>query len=70
MLQLSKLDWRKGVVGLGALAIVLIVALVVFITRHLHRSDPLAGLKPGVYHSTQSVSGDTLPIPPVTPPKR
>ena len=70
MLQLSRLDWRKGVVAIRAVAIFLVVMLIVFISRHLHRSDPLAGLKPGVYHSTQTVSGDTLPIPPVTPARR
>lgn len=70
MLQLSRLDWRKGIVVIGAVAILLVVMLIFFISRHLHRSDPLAGLKPGVYHPTQSVSGDTLPIPPVTPARR
>jgi len=67
MLQLSRLDWRKGVVAIGAVAIFLVVMLIVFISRHLHRSDPLAGLKPGIYHSTQTVSGDTLPIPGISP---
>jgi cytoskeletal protein RodZ len=63
MLQLSKLDWRKSVIGLGVLVIALIIFLVVVIVRHYHKADPLANLKPGLYHSTQSVSGQTLPLP-------
>ena len=64
MLQLSKVDWRKGLIGLG-----LVVALVAVFSAWLswrHR-DPLKGLQPGVYQSTQSVSGDTLPLPAPAP---
>jgi cytoskeletal protein RodZ len=63
MLQLSKLDWRKSLVGVGVLALVLIVVIIVLITRHYRKSDLLRDLPPGVYHSTQSVSGQTLPLP-------
>ncbi len=63
MLQLSKLDWRKSLAGLGILAAALIVVIVVLITRHYKNSDPLRDLPPGVYHPTQSVSGQTLPLP-------
>ena len=61
MLQLSKVNLRKGAVLLGGLAVVLIVVLVVAVNRHNRRSDPLAGLKPAVYQSSNS--GETLPIP-------
>jgi cytoskeletal protein RodZ len=60
MLQLSKVDWQKGLIGLGV-----VVALVVVFSAWLswRHHDPLKGLKPGVYQSTQSVPGETLPLP-------
>jgi cytoskeletal protein RodZ len=63
MLQLSKVDWRKGVIALAVLATFVVVISIVLIWRHNRTSDPLKGLKPGVYHSTQHVSGETLPLP-------
>jgi len=63
MLQLSKIDWRKGLIALSALLVLLIVFFVFLIWRHYRTTDPLADLKPGVYHSTQTVSGQTLPLP-------
>ncbi len=68
-LQLSKLDWRKGVIG-----VVLLVALVVFligylIWHHYHTADPLKSLQPAVYRAPQS--GETLPLPsPNSAPRR
>ena len=64
MLQLSKVDWRSGLIGLGV-----IVALVLVFSAWLswRRHDPLKGLKPGIYQSTQNVSGDTLPLPAPAP---
>lgn len=63
-LQLSKLDLRKALVVLGVL-IVLGIAAGSWYLWHLHKtSDPLAGLKPGVYQPPAKSSGDTLPIPP------
>lgn len=62
-LQLSKVDWLKGVIGLGALAGILIIALVLFAWRQYRTRDPLAGLKPGVYQPIQTNSGETLPVP-------
>jgi len=69
MLQLSKLDWKKSLVGLGVFIALLLIVGVYSLWRHYRNSDPLAGLKPGMYHSTQTVSGETLPLP-VPPPKR
>jgi cytoskeletal protein RodZ len=68
-LQLSKLDWRVGAVAGGALAVGLIILLIWLAARHSRNADPLAGVKPGVYHSAQHVSGELLPIPPM-PQKR
>jgi len=62
-LILSKVDWRKGLIVLGLLAIIGVVALVIVIWRHHPTTNPLSGVKPGMYHSTQSVSGETLPLP-------
>jgi cytoskeletal protein RodZ len=63
MLQLSKLDWRKGLLGLAVLLSAVVIISVVLIWRHQRTTDPLKGLKPGVYHSTQHISGETLPLP-------
>jgi cytoskeletal protein RodZ len=63
MLQLSKVDWRKGLIALGAFAALLVLLSVFLLWRHNHKADPLKGLKPGLYQSTQTVSGDTLPLP-------
>jgi len=67
MLQLSKVDWRKGLVVLGGVVVCGAIFLGWAMWRHYHTTDPLKGLKPGVYHSTQTVSGETLPLPPATP---
>src|SRR5207245_8377735 len=56
MLQLSKLDWRKGLIALGMIVAVLVAGSIFLVWRHYRTADPLAELKPGVYHSTQSVS--------------
>ncbi len=61
MLQLSKVNWRGGAVVVGGLAVLAIVILVIAINRHARRTDPLAGLKPGVYQPSNS--GETLPLP-------
>jgi cytoskeletal protein RodZ len=61
MLQLSRVDWRKGLVALGAAVVVL--GLVLGYMAWRHRRPALQGLKPAVYHSAQSGSGETLPVP-------
>src|ERR1700690_484412 len=47
MLQLSKMDWRKGVIGLGTTAGIVLVVCAFLVWRHYHARDPLSGLKPG-----------------------
>src|SRR5436305_1041619 len=42
MLQLSKLDWRKGLAGLGALVVLIVVFCVFLVSRHYRTSDPLS----------------------------
>jgi cytoskeleton protein RodZ len=61
MLQLSKVNWRAGIVIVGGLAAVVVVVLIVAVGRHSKRTDPLAGLKPAVYQPNNS--GETLPVP-------
>jgi cytoskeletal protein RodZ len=61
MFQLSKLSWRVGAVGGAAMGILLVVLLVGVTWRHHRHGDPLAGLPPAVYQSTNA--GDTLPLP-------
>src|SRR5262245_51567899 len=62
-LILSKVDWRKGLVALAVIAILGIVAAVILTWRHHAKANPLSGLKPGMYHSTNATSGETLPVP-------
>lgn len=64
MLQLSKIDWQKGALVLGAIALVLACILGFIAWRHQQNRDPLKGLKPGVYHAPARTSGETLPLPP------
>jgi cytoskeletal protein RodZ len=64
MLQLSKVDWRKGIVVLGGAVVVLAVVLS-YVGWHRYRSsDPLSRLKPGLYQPRTQNSNQTLPLPP------
>jgi cytoskeletal protein RodZ len=63
MLQLSKIDWRKGVYVLSGAVLVLGVVLAVVLWRHYRSADPLKGVKPAVYQSSSAPAGDTLPLP-------
>jgi cytoskeletal protein RodZ len=60
MFLLSKFSWRIGLAGGVVLAVLLVVVLVSVVRRHHRHSDPLAGLPPAVYQSTNSE--DTLPL--------
>ena len=64
MLQLSKLNKSavQSLVGLGIFVVVL--AIVLFVWHERKTSDPLSGLKPGLYQPPSSNSGDTLALPP------
>ncbi len=61
MLQLSKVNWRMGAVVFGGLAVVVVVVLLVAVSRRAKHSDPMAGVKPGIYQPSNS--GETLPLP-------
>ena len=62
MLQLSKVNLRRGAMILGALAVVVVVILAVALSQRARHNDPLAGIKPAVYQPSNS--GETLPLPP------
>src|SRR6266568_8071301 len=64
MLQLSKIDWRKGVLLLGAAVAVLAIVLVYVTYHHYRTHDPLKNVKPGIYKAPAKSGGDTLPLPP------
>ena len=63
MLHLSRVDWRKSAIGLGVVIVLVAGLWAVSAWRHSKAADPLKGLKPGVYQSTQTVAGETLPLP-------
>jgi len=63
MLQLSRLDWRKGLAALIGGVLLLVFGLGYLVWRHQRLVDPPKDLKPGLYQSTQSLSGETLPMP-------
>lgn len=67
-LQLSKIDWRKGGIVIAALGVLLVVALAVLVFRHFRDRDPLKDVKPGMYQSARTNTGETLPVSP--PPRR
>jgi transcriptional regulator with XRE-family HTH domain len=62
MLQLSRVDWRKGLLGLIA-GLAVVGGVVGYLAwRHYHSTE-VKNLKPGVYQPAKGASGDTLPIP-------
>lgn len=61
MLQLSKVNWSKGVIIGGGLVIAVAVIAAIAVHSHARKSDPLAGLKPAVYQPSNA--GETLPVP-------
>ena len=63
MLQLSRIDWRQGLIGLTA-ALVLLGSVLGYVSwRHYRTADPLKNLKPGLYQAPKNSSGETLPLP-------
>ena len=67
MLQLSRLNWRIGLVVLGAVVILLIVWSVV---SNMKKGQSEAPKVPAGVYQPNRQSGETLPIPRPTPPKK
>jgi len=70
MLQLSKLDWQKGLIIVGVLACVIVGVSIIVMAKHHRKADPLSGLKPAMYQNTQRLSGEKLPLPRPAPAKK
>lgn len=69
MLQLSKLDLRKGIMFLFALIVTVATVIGYLAWHHARTTDPLKDLKPGLYKPDHR-SGETLPAPSAPPAKR
>jgi cytoskeletal protein RodZ len=67
MLQLSKVDWRKGIFVLGGLVIVGIGVFGYWVSRQVRTRDPLATVPPAIYQPPVTNRTDTLPLPPPAP---
>ena len=63
MLQLSRVDWRKGVIGLATVVVLLGLVLGYLFWSHHRKANPLQGVKPAMYHSSPASAGQTLPLP-------
>ena len=68
MLQLSRMNWRVDLGILGAVVVVIGVAVAVRSRSH-SGVDPLKDLGPGIYQPKQEKKGETLPLP-ATPARR
>jgi len=66
-LQLSRVNWQKGLIVLAAMALMLIVLLVMWAWRKHRSSDPLSDLPPAVHQTPAQESGETLPLPAPAP---
>jgi len=67
MLQLSKVNWQKGVVVVGGLAVVGALIGAAWWWRRQRKADPTAGLPPAVYQPARRPAGETLPLPAPAP---
>lgn len=68
-LQLSRVNWRKALIGILLVTLAVIVYGLFQSWRANRVSDPLRGLKPGVYQPSSDRSGNRVPLPP-PPPQR
>ncbi len=64
MLQLSQVDWRRALIVLG---VVIVLLGLVWASAAWRHHNPLKGMKPAVYQTPPSSSGDTLPLPTPSP---
>jgi cytoskeletal protein RodZ len=67
MLQLSKVDWRKALIGAVVLVVVVIIGFILLALRHYRTRDPLTGAKPALYQPARTTAGEKLPRPAPAP---
>ena len=60
-LLFAKLNWLVGFAGLGIIAGVALLALIIWAWHHHKTTDPLRNLPPAIY--SPASSGNTLPLP-------
>lgn len=63
-LQLSKIDWRKALIGLAVLLAAVVIYGIVTTIFGGPRSSAAAGVKPAIYRPTTNRPGDSLQLPP------
>jgi cytoskeletal protein RodZ len=63
MLQLSQLDWRKGLIGLVVVLVLAGGVLSLLAWRHYRTPNPVKGSPPALYQPAHQASGETLPLP-------
>ncbi|HYG24907.1 MAG TPA: helix-turn-helix transcriptional regulator [Verrucomicrobiae bacterium] len=68
MLQLSRIDPRKGAIAAGVLLVIIVVVLILSSTQRRRQSQPTQGSSPALYQPRQPGGGETLPVP--APPAR
>jgi cytoskeleton protein RodZ len=66
-LQFSKVNWRKALIGLLILVLLVVAFGFVQMWRSNRKSDPLSGLKPGIYRPAPDRSSNRVPLPSSTP---
>jgi len=62
-LQLSKIDWRKLLIGVALLVVALIIYAIISSWQGGRKPDTSSGVKPAVYRPPTNRPGDTLPLP-------
>ncbi len=62
-LQLSKIDWRKALIGVVVLLAALVIYGIVSTILGGRKADSGSGLKPAVYRPATNRPVDTLPLP-------
>lgn len=63
MLWLSQVDWKKGMIVLGVIALLGGSTAVVIVWRQNRTSDPLRDLPPATYRPNPGHGGVALPVP-------
>lgn len=60
-LFMARVNWKMGFVGIAAVVLIIVIAVIFLSFRHHKKNDPLTNLKPAVYQPAHA--SDTLPLP-------